>query len=88
MKKTDNTPLWVFLAFYSIGSRKGARIMIWSTLVFTLYCIPWVNYFNIDGWVGKLLLINDWAWFAMMLPMTVWYWASMKWIDKNGSWST
>ena len=86
MKKTDNTPLWVFLAFSSIESRKGALILMWSCLVFSIYCIPWVNYFSGDGWVAKLFLIDDWSWFAMMLPMTAWYWLSLKWVDNNGSW--
>ena len=86
MKKTDATPLWVFLAFYSIESRKGALILVWSSLVFSLYCIPWINYFNVDGRVGRLLLVNDWIWFASMLAMTIWYWLSLKWIDKNGGW--
>jgi hypothetical protein len=86
MKKTDATPLWVFLAFSSIESRKGALILLWSSLVFSFYCIPWVFYFNGNGWVAKLFLIDDWTWFAMMLPMTAWYWLSLKWIDKNGSW--
>ena len=37
-------------------------------------------------WVSKLFLIDDWEWFAMMIPMTLWYWLSMKWIDKNRGW--
>ena len=86
MKKTDTTPLWVFLAFSSIETRKGALILIWSSLVFSLYCVPWVLYFNGDGWVAKLLLIDDWSWVAMMLPMTAWYWISLKWIDKHKGW--
>ena len=86
MKKTDTTPLWVFLAFSSIETRKGALILIWSSLVFSLYCVPCVLYFNGDGWVAKLLLIDDWSWVAMMLPMTAWYWISLKWIDKNKGW--
>lgn len=86
MIKTDATPLWVFLAFSNIETRKGAMILIWSSLVFNLYCIPWANYFNGNEWVAKLFLIDDWSWFAMMLPMTAWYWLSLRWIDKNGSW--
>jgi len=70
----------------SIESRKGALILMWSCLVFSIYCIPWVNYFSGDGWVAKLFLIDDWSWFAMMLPMTAWYWLSLKWVDNNGSW--
>jgi hypothetical protein len=86
MKKTDTTPLWVFLAFYSIESRKGALLLIWSSLLFSFYCVPWVNYFNGDGWVATLFLADDWTWFAVMLSITIWYWVSLKWIDRNGGW--
>jgi hypothetical protein len=86
MKKTDTTPLWVFLAFYNIESRKGALILIWISLLFSFYCVPWVNYFNGDGWVAKLFLADGWTWFAVMLLITIWYWVSLKWIDRNGGW--
>ncbi|AMK75987.1 MULTISPECIES: hypothetical protein [Methylomonas] len=86
MQKTDKTPLWVFLALSSIETRKGALLLIWSSIVFTFYCVPWVLYFDGNGWVAKLFLIDDWEWFAMMLPMTFWYWLSMRWVDKNGGW--
>jgi len=61
MKKSDTTPLWVFLAIYSIESRKGAIILIWSSLLFSFYCVPWVKYFNGDDWVAKLFLADDWT---------------------------
>ncbi len=86
MKKTDSTPLWVFLAFSSIESRKGALILVWISLIFSLYCVPWFNFFKVDDRVAKLFLVNDWVWFAVMLATTVWYWVSLKWIDKNGGW--
>ncbi len=86
MKKTDTTPLWVFLAFSSIETRKGALILIWSSILFSLYCIPWVSYFSDNQWVVKLLLIDDWEWFAMMLPMVAWYWVSLRWVDRNSGW--
>ena len=86
MKKTDTTPLWVFLAFSSIETRKGALILIWSSILFSLYCIPWVSYFSDNDWVVKLLLIDNWEWFAMMMPMVAWYWVSLRWVDKNSGW--
>jgi hypothetical protein len=39
------------------------------------------------GWVKKLFLIDDWSWFAMMVPVTFWYWMSMNWLDKNSGWA-
>jgi len=86
MIKESNTPMWVFLAFSSIETRKGALILIWSSLVFSLYCVPWVKYFYGDGWVAKLFLIDDWEWFAMMIPMVLWYWLALRWVDKNTGW--
>jgi len=88
MQKTPNTPMWVFLALSSIETRRGALWLVWSSLLFTLYCVPWGHYFQDRAWVAAMFLIEDWEWFAMMLPMTFWYWLSMRWVDKNGGWST
>lgn len=85
MIKTATMPLWVFLAFSSINSRKAAMILIWSCVLFTLYCVPWALYIPPQySWLSRLLLIDDWSWFAMMLPMCVWYWLSLKWVDRLG----
>ena len=86
MEKTDNMPLWVFLAFSSINTRKGALILIWSCIVFSLYCIPWVQFFADQEWVKKIFLIDDWSWIAMMIPMVLWYGLSLRWVDKHATW--
>lgn len=88
MERKDNMPLWVFLAFSSINTRKGALILIWICIVFSLYCIPWPKYFADQEWISKIFLIDDWSWIAMMVPMTIWYWLSMRWIDKNSAWES
>ena len=62
MQKTDDMPLWVFLALSSINTRKSALLLIWSSLIFSLYCIPWVNFFQGNEWVAKLFLLDDWSW--------------------------
>ena len=69
MEKTDDMPLWVFLAFSSISTRKGALILIYSCLLFSIYCIPWGQFFAGQGWIEKIFLIKDWSWFAMMVPV-------------------
>ena len=46
MEKTDNTALWVFLAFSSIETRKGATRLIWASVFFTIYCLPWPLFFS------------------------------------------
>ena len=87
MKNIEKTPIWVTLAYANIHTRKMALWLIVSCVVFTLYCVPWVQYFKND-WVAKLFLIDDWSWLAMMIPMTLWYWISLKWVDKNQGWES
>jgi len=86
MEKKDNMPLWVFLALSSINTRKGALILVWSCIIFSLYCIPWTFFFAEPEWLSKIFLIDDWSWLAMMIPLVLWYWLSLRWIDKNNAW--
>lgn len=86
MERNDQTPLWVFLAFSSIKTRTGALWIIWVCAIFTIYCLPWGNYFDTDNSLLEKLLIDDWSWFATMVPVTLWYWASLVWMDKNAGW--
>ncbi|MGB5339428.1 MAG: hypothetical protein WBO06_10080 [Gammaproteobacteria bacterium] len=86
MEKTDNMPLWVYFAFSSISTRKGALLLIWACVLFSVYCIPWPLVFEGRDWIVKIFLIDDWSWFAMMAPITFWYWASLRWIDNNSGW--
>lgn len=86
MEKKDNMPLWVFLAFSSINTRKGALILIWSCVIFTVYSFPWSLYITDQEWVKQVFLIDDWSWLAMMVPMVIWYYFSLRWIDKNKAW--
>ena len=85
MKRIEKTPIWVSLAYANIHTRKVALWLIISCVVFTLYCVPWVQ-FSKNQWVAKLFLIDDWSWLVMMVPMTIWYWVSFKWVDKNKGW--
>jgi hypothetical protein len=87
MEKKDSTPLWVFLAFSSINTRKGALILIWSCMVFTFYCVPWPLFFE-QAWVKQVFLIDDWEWLAMMVPMILWYYLSLRWVDKHNEWES
>lgn len=86
MEKTDKLPIWVFLAFSSIATRKGALLLIWASIVFTIYSVPWVLLSPNQQWVAQLFLIDDWSWVAMMIPVTAWYWLSLKWVDKHSEW--
>ena len=86
MEKTDATPIWVYLAFSSIETRKGALILLWGCLVFSFYSIPWPLLFADSGWVSTVFLIDDWSWIAMMAPIMLWYWLSLRWVDRNSGW--
>ncbi len=88
MEKKENTPLWVFLAFSSINTRKVALILIWCSIVFTLYCFPWSLFFTEPKWLSQVFLIDDWSWLAMMVPIVLWYYLSLRWIDKNDEWES
>jgi len=87
VEKTDNTPIWVFLAFSSIATRKAALLLIWACAVFSIYCIPWSMFFASQDWVKSIFLIEDWSWIAMMVPITLWYWLSLRWVDQNMGWA-
>lgn len=86
VEKKDDTPMWVFLAFSSINTRKGALWLIWSCIAFTIYCIPWSILLPDQAWVKSLFLIEDWSWVAMMIPIMIWYWLSLRWADSNAAW--
>ena len=86
MDKTDDMPLWVYLAFSSINTRRGALWLIGVCVASTLYCVPWPLYLTDQDWVAKIFLIKNWTWFAVMLPMTLWYWISLKWMDTRSKW--
>ncbi len=87
MNDTTSTkmPLWVLLAFSSIRKRKHAIILIWASILFTLYCLPWINFIN-NEIVSTVFLIDDWSWVAMMVPICIWYILSLRWMDENKSW--
>ena len=92
MNDTNNTtsakmPIWVLLAFSSIHKRKHAIILIWTSILFSLYCLPWVNFINNDI-VSTLFLIDDWSWISMMIPICAWYILSLRWMDQNDSWES
>ena len=86
MEKTGDMPLWVYLAFSSIETRRAALWLIGASVLFSLYCIPWGTLYPDSTWVGKLFRIEDWSWFAMMIPMTLWYWLCLRWVDRRNRW--
>jgi hypothetical protein len=79
-------PIWVLLAFSSIQKRKHAIILIWASVSFAVYCLPWMNFTN-NEIVSSLFLIDDWSWIMMMLPICLWYILCLRWMDNNNAWS-
>ena len=82
---TKKMPIWVLLAFSSIHKRKHAIILVWASILFSLYCLPLVTFFD-NEIIAKLFLIDDWSWLAMMIPICIWYILSLRWMDKNDAW--
>lgn len=74
MHRTADMPLWVFLAYANIDTRKGALILFGCCLAFSIACIP-LSYY-----------LKDWSWAAMMFPCSLWYWLSLRWMDKHAAW--
>jgi hypothetical protein len=40
-----------------------------------------------QAWLANVFLIDDWSWVLMMLPITLWYWLSLRWADANDGWA-
>lgn len=87
MKHNDKAPIWVKLAYANVHTRKMALIMVIFCVIFALYCVPWMR-FSQNATVGKLFVFKDWSWFLSMIPMTIWYWAGLKWVDKHRGWES
>jgi hypothetical protein len=80
-------PIWIYLPFAGIETRRGALWMIWCNILCCLYCIPWSQYIADVPWISRLFLIEGWLWFAVMVAITLWSWVALKWIDRNAAWS-
>jgi hypothetical protein len=88
MERTSGMPIWVYLAFSGIRTRRGALALIGASVLCTLYCVPWPQLFPLPGRLAGLFLVDDWSWFALMVPVTLWYWLSLRWTDRNAIWTT
>jgi len=86
MDRTDNMPIWVYFAFSSIPTRKAALWLIRICGLFTLYCFPYPLLLENTNEAVAKYLIEDWSWFGMMVPILLWYWLSLRWMDKQAAW--
>jgi hypothetical protein len=85
MKITEHTPFWVKLVYANIHTRKSAKWMIISCIVFGFYSIPWAQ-LSTNALIAKLFLIHDWTWCISMVPLSIWYWLALKWVDQHAAW--
>ncbi len=80
MDRKDNMPVGGFLGLVNMETRKAALLLVSCTLVFGLVFLP-LPY-----------LLDDWSWMdvvnwsGMMLDITLWYWLSIRWVDKHSFW--
>ena len=83
---TERNPLWVDLVFSMTPKRVQALWLIASSAIFTLYCVPWVLFFPENATVETVFKISGWDWLALMVPVMLWYFAALFWMDKNKRW--
>ena len=81
MDRKDNMPLWVFLGLVNLETRKAALLLVSCTLVFGLVFLPLP--YLLDDW-NRMDVVN---WSGMMFAITLWYWFSIRWVDKHSSWN-
>ncbi|MEZ7951969.1 MAG: hypothetical protein QMC02_04565 [Halioglobus sp.] len=81
MDRKDNMPLWVFLGLLNLETRKAALLLVSCTLVFGLVFLPMP--YLLDDW-NWMDVVN---WSGMMFAITLWYWLSIRWVDKHSSWN-
>ncbi len=84
-ESTIKVPLWVMLAFSSIHKRKHALMLIWASIIFSVYCLPFSTFFD-NTIITTLFLIDDWSWVAIMIPICIWYILCLRWMDQNNAW--
>ena len=86
MEGRSPRPLWVDLVFSVINKRKHALMLIWASVAFTAYCVPWEKFIGAEHSLAFLFLIDDWSWLALMVPILAWYLLALRWMDKAGAW--
>jgi hypothetical protein len=75
MHDKTKPPIWVSLGLANIETRKGAMILFWSALAFSVFSIP-LSYY-----------LDDWSWAAFMFPIALWYRLCIQWMDRNAAWT-
>jgi hypothetical protein len=68
-------PLWVKVGLWGLPNRAAAWAFFWLSLAIAVGCVAY-------GFV-------DWRFFigGIMVFAALWYYASIKWVDRHGRWS-
>jgi hypothetical protein len=75
MKRKDNMPELVYWGLWGIKSKGVALGFMWFSIVLAAGCFV-VGYLRPKAFLGVLLLIA-----------AAWYWYSIRWVDKNSTWT-
>lgn len=73
MKKKENMPSWAYWGLWGVNTRKTSLGFVVVTALISLVLIP----------AG--IMLNDFLLIAFIF-VPAWYWASLKWADKNSAW--
>ncbi len=81
MDKKEGMPMWVFLGLVNIETKKGATILVLAAVLCGLVFVPLPLILDNWSWID----VRDWS--GMMFIVALWYWLSMRWVDKNTGWN-
>lgn len=73
MEQKENMPYWVYLGLWGIKTRKVAMGYFIVALLLSAIIVPASIYYN------------D-LFYSIFVVVPVWYWLSIKWVDKNSTW--
>jgi hypothetical protein len=67
-------PIWVRLGLWSVSSRASAWVFFWICIAIAVFSV-------IRGFSEP-----RWFWGVVMVLAALWYWASIRWVDRYSSW--
>ncbi len=73
MERKETVPKWVHWGLLGIRKRKTALVYLWASLILCFVVVP-----------GSIV-IGEYT-YCTIVFVPLWYWLSIKWVDKNGSW--
>ena len=74
MEQKDNMPAWAYWGLWGIRSRSAAMAFFVGTLILSVVIVP------------AAVIIKDYI-LCVIVLVPIWYWLSIKWVDKNSTWA-